>query len=64
MGITEAARLDDASVDCPVCGRVIFQAIVEYLLGRPGAPPVRWPQRWRHLDDRSLACEQPAATDA
>lgn len=48
---------------CPVCGRAIYQPVVEYELGRRGSMPVRWLQRWRHLDDRSLACEQPGASD-
>lgn len=50
--------------NCPVCGRIIFQPVVTYELGRRGSMPVRWPQRWRHLEDNSLACEQPAAADA
>lgn len=41
---------------CPVCGRPTFRRVYSYTLGRPGSASYRMIDRWRHDDDKSLAC--------
>jgi len=46
---------------CDRCGRATNRWVHRYTLGRADSPPVRAFDRWRHIDDGTLACDEEAA---
>lgn len=43
---------------CPKCKRAVNRWVHSYTLGRENSPPVRAFDRWRHVDDNTLGCEE------